>query len=54
MAFKVLTTPSFDREARGIFGKDKTVADIFEKVIESLKSDPYNEPVAKLSAVSVS
>lgn len=42
MAFKVVTTTSFDREAKGILKKDKTLVDIFEKIIEALQIDPHN------------
>ncbi|MFC1751657.1 type II toxin-antitoxin system RelE/ParE family toxin [Patescibacteria group bacterium] len=41
--FRVLTTPSFDRESKKLFKKNKKVADVFEKIVEILRNNPKNE-----------
>lgn len=41
--FNVFSTPSFDRELKKIFKKDKKIADILETVVEVLSIDSFNQ-----------
>jgi mRNA-degrading endonuclease RelE of RelBE toxin-antitoxin system len=40
--FKILTIPSFDRELRKIYKKNKRIVAIIEKLVEILGNDPFN------------
>ncbi|MBI4118799.1 MAG: type II toxin-antitoxin system RelE/ParE family toxin [Parcubacteria group bacterium] len=42
MAFKVYTTPTFDREFKKTASKDNLLLAVFEKIIAVLSSDPFN------------
>ena len=41
--FRVFSTPSFNREIKKIFKKNKRIKDFLEIVIEILQNDPFNK-----------
>jgi mRNA-degrading endonuclease RelE of RelBE toxin-antitoxin system len=45
--FKVLTTPSFERELKKLFKKNKEIFNIFYGIVEDLKNDPFNQDKAR-------
>ena len=53
--FLVATTSRFDRELRKLAAKHSGLADVFRRVLETLKADPYNRSrqhaIKKLEAV---
>ena len=55
-AFRVLTTPAFEREFRAISKKDSTLIRAFEELIEILSNDPHNRSgrhkIKKLAGLS--
>lgn len=53
--FLVVTTSRFDRELKKLAAKHSDLPDLFRRVIEILKADPFNRsrqhPIKKLEAI---